>query len=505
MLLCGCSIDHDKACNDLIVKADASSARQDFPQAQKLLSDALAQASQSEHVWLKPRVLRDIAETYEKSGDHTHAESTCRSLLQMYDRMPAQSMPRARQVDLAEDRTRACILLSQSLTAQKRMDEAVAVLKQAKDDMARNIGAWELQTDLDARYLSALRAAGKSAELKTQDFESYSLAENDSLEVRNIAFAKLHKGDTAAAARKFEEAKRLARSDGSKIESSLDLAMTHILAMNKSAARTELAQLQKSGLMENAKPYFKGRFLSLSAFLAPTTSQKIELMKEAIHADNAGARSQLNTTSENRDIDFATRKYLIEGMAPISPLVKHLLQLEFLYESCRDHKQYRPEAVQFLQARAGMPDVDPEERAACIETESEIWAEDHGSDARRMALMKQALAVRKSLKDSQLHERLKNYGRMAHDYLAIRDPQSAIEVAEKTLESAKPDPSNHEYKLDLGILHYTLGQGYLDTHQTAKALPEFDKAIELFKEEDTSNPEILKARELAAAELAKRK
>jgi tetratricopeptide (TPR) repeat protein len=502
----GCNIDHDpeKACNELLIKSAACSAQKDFAQAQKILTEAQSEADKSGHSWQKARVLREIASTYSAAGDEKNAEITARSLIQMYDQTPVEGLSRAKLTDLAEDRTRARILLAQSLTKQKRPDEAVSILAQAKDDMARNFGPFELQLDLDARYLEALRATGKSTEIAKEDFESTSLGDSESRDARTYANRLLSQGQKSKAIEEFKKAKQLAtaaKSEPATAESSIDLAAAEYLAMDLPAARAELADLSNTGLLDRVDKRYKARFLTVKALTASSESEQIRDFAAAEQISKLAALVQLGTV-RSPGMDLETRKFVLKTSNAICSMSARTTQLWRMYEYCSLQKAARQPTLQFLLQRANDPAIALEERARCMEIAADVLSLDH-QDTEAKKRIRQALLLRAGLKDSDTKDKLTAEVCRSADYLHLGDAKTAIKIAESTLACAVPDASNPDYNVNIASLHFWAGAAYFADHQYAKAVASYDKAIELFRPKNAVTRTILMQRDEAAARLKK--
>jgi tetratricopeptide (TPR) repeat protein len=478
------SIDHNAACNHYLAKASSASDAKDFAAAQEYLGKAGREAELNEDESQKRRVLREQASTFLCQHNPQAAEATARQLIKLYDGTSEKNMSRSSQNDIAEGRSRARIILSDALLAQKRPDKAAAVLEAARKEAANLLGVPELQGTIDDRYLAALQASGRAANSPGIAAEADLLSENESQSWLGEARKLEDRGQYEEEIVLLKKAQQAAIRSGCEepyVRATDELAYTYYVLNHTTEAREQaLKAVQKTRSADKISSIEKSSALAVFALTSANPRETAEALKKASAIDAGATFGQLlQVFKMDSKRPFAAKVRECDLMWSLAPgaspqdRVQALLQRSILFS---DHKGKYVAAVAWFLEHAKSPLLIPNERMSCYQYAANLLLSNNRL-AECQQILRQALRYREHLKKNDLPDTWDSARWLADDYYVLGRSQEAIAAAEHSLALL---PANPETVASPGVLAHltlTIAQNCRNEHEYQKALEYYDKTI----------------------------
>ena len=475
-------MDHEANCNALLLKAHSFAENRDYTQAQDCLAKALSEAGMSKQSWLKPRVLREIAEVYLAQDDYKNAESTARALIEIYNATPEAGISTEMRSDLADSRSRARLQLVEALSKQKRYEEAIAVLSQARDEMTNNFGNVGLQADLDSRYVKLLRDAGKTDNAGNSDIESSAFLKVDAVGIRKAAVMMLINGKTKEAIESYKKSQKMANATKSEkeiTEAGIELAYAEFIANDMVAARAELEKLERSGCLDRATKHKKAQFLTLRALTATDTEEGKKDLSAAEKLDFGAVDIQLKTVFIPRKIKFETKIPIYDAAFAIMPLPQRMNFLFGGFNMYVSNDSDRSAAVQYYLSRANNALLNINERILCREAAADILRL-QGRTPEAHRLYQQAINLREEMKDAAILNKREALFHLAKDYLMLGQTKKSLSLIESASAIKSTSSTDFELVTMSGPIRL-LADNYFADHSYKKAAATYDKILSFTK------------------------
>jgi len=159
--LTACSTtNHIAKCDQALADSDAAFQKKDFARAMQYLKVAAAEAEFSDATVHKHQVLREQIAVALAQNDPVQAENFARQLSKFEAGQEHIENSSTWRTQWNEDVVRADMLLGDTLTAQHKKTEALAIYK-AADDRARELNVpIELETQISERYVQTRKELG---------------------------------------------------------------------------------------------------------------------------------------------------------------------------------------------------------------------------------------------------------------------------------------------------------------------------------------------------------
>lgn len=498
---CSADVNHAANCDNLLAKAMSLASEKDYKQEQQCLTEALAEAGKSQYPWQKARVLKEMINNYLAQDDAKNAESAGRALIQDYDATPLDGTSRSNRMDMISDRGHARMMLAEALAKQKRYDEALQVMRQAKEEAARNLGDFEMQEALQVKYLDLLRASGKTASAEKEDYDGDAWSNLNAHDASGEGGRLRTAGQVKQAIDVYKKAQQLAiaaKSDKGFVETTLEVAVTELVDRNLPAARAELAKIADSRALEKMKPRVKSRFLTVSAVAAQNKAEAMKDYDQAKQLDTHDAEVQLRAILGARHDKVDNRLFLFGRALPIMSKRDRFEFMTSLLELCKKDASAHSKAVQFFLSQANDPSVSADEHALSLELAAIVLRHDQPAQAEK--LTRQALAIREHIKADDIEKIPEAQYFLCQDYILTHNAKRAISIADAALAALAQSPEHEKKESWIAYLNYLLGDAYVAEHQYEKATAAYDKAMTLPRKADW--PEDIEKKRDEAAKLA---
>jgi tetratricopeptide (TPR) repeat protein len=500
------SVDHAAACDAYLAKAASASANHNYPLAQATLEKAAKEADLSNHSSQKLRVLSEQATIFLAQNNTVAAEAAARKLIKIYDDTSKESLSRAQRLDLTESRSQARILLSDSLVAQNKSEEALKVLSEARAELSEVLGMPQLASKVANRYEAALRASGKNSDGHSIDAETNAIMQLEADDARHQASGFLTKGriqDAVALLKKAQQSAVKSGSAESFVRATYQLAIAQYLLGDRREAHEEaLKAVEKTKSPLNTNNHYKASAFAVLALVTDNPVESSNALKTAVSLNPPSAIQELleiDWTPIKRPLaDKWHECQLIWTLAQSVTGVqrKEALHQPFILATANPSKL--PVAIALYLERAKTSSMQPEEKAICYECAASMAVQSkHKAESLQPSRL--ALNIREHLKDSDIADKADAALRISYDYMALDRHQQAIEAAKAGL-ALTPAP-NPQCTMLLILVE---ARSYSKQKHYQKAIENYDAALSLCKTHNFPELPIVLAEQIATSKHIKK-
>jgi tetratricopeptide (TPR) repeat protein len=474
-------IDHAANCNHFLAKASSASDAHNYAGAQEALSKAAQEAAVSDDAAQTPRVLREQASTFLCQHNPGAAESTARQLIKIYDGRAEEKMSTTRRLDLAEDRSRARIILSDALLAQKRPDDAVAVLEKAQKEMESVPGDSVLLANVSDHYTAALMASGRAGSSPGINPEADFLCKSEADGLADQAIELDVGGHYKEAIVLLKKAEPAAIKSGFAdpyLRVTSQLACQYYMLNHATEAYEQaIKAVKKARSADNVTPKVKSSAFAMLALTSAQPNEVAEALREAASiSPDAALDAMYNVAILNSQRPFAAKVRecdLAWSLAPQASGFGGVKALCVRYMLFFGNKSMHAPAIAWFLEHAKSPSLRPEERMICYDFAGRILENDNRLAECKQNL-RQAVQLRQQLKESDLADQPGGAFRLAQEYTTLGRPQEAIAAAQHALTLYSANISEPPASLTLII-----ARAYSTEHEYTKAIENYDKALVL--------------------------
>jgi tetratricopeptide (TPR) repeat protein len=208
LLVGGCGFDqaeHTARSNQLISDAIAARQKGNLSGADKLLDGAQAEAEHSDNAYQMPKVLRERSELALAMWRGDRAEQYVRKSLELINSALSRQMSTDQRSLLEEDQARASVLLGDSLMAQNKFGEAIAVYQGALSKSLASAGTLTVQDTIRHKISAALAKTGYKEKAKQMEVQTNDLNFESTIFTSSVK-SLLYAGRTKMRARNYPDA-----------------------------------------------------------------------------------------------------------------------------------------------------------------------------------------------------------------------------------------------------------------------------------------------------------
>jgi tetratricopeptide (TPR) repeat protein len=161
------SVDHERSCQDLKMKAFQSFNRGDWEKASKLYEQAAREAQQSDNPLQLPAILSDLSDAYRQEKDFSKAEEALTSSLHYYERIEKQKSeaPASQNATLsdlvAKRQVEITIKLAKLLEEEGNFSQALSFYTKALAKARSIPDGSDIDSDIEKDYALLLEKSGQ--------------------------------------------------------------------------------------------------------------------------------------------------------------------------------------------------------------------------------------------------------------------------------------------------------------------------------------------------------
>jgi len=475
--LCGCSVDHGNACDDLLARAEVAVKQKDYDVAGRYLDQAAREAELSDVETQIPRVRRQKIELLLAQNKGPEAEKAAQSLVEFYVTKPLKGVNYSKQLLILQDKTRARKLLAEALMKQNRAPEAAVVLKAAMADSWNGGRSMLGDAELADQYRAIMKSLGKQdpevPDLEDQVEKTYKVERQCSTAYNFIMNGKC---DAALALLKpVETVAKESKSEEAICNYICHKAFAEFVKRDYKAAYRDAAEAAKIiRSSQKVPPHIAAICFSVLAVSSPDRKDSDNSMKEALSRDAPHAvkmlqallyKDPLTRTATGLPIFLLEWKFnsLIDQRERMILLVQPILNSNVLAES------EQPNVVKWYLLQAKSPHLKATEKAQCLER-----AAQYGGDHQPLAAQWRRQAVQLRLMDTNIEAESKSsyLSWLADDYMWLGEYDLALKNAQAGLDACTPVEGSMRARL-----FAITGKIYAGTKEYDKAIIYLDKAI----------------------------
>jgi tetratricopeptide (TPR) repeat protein len=448
----GCSgPNHDALCDKALVEAHNAYENKDYQQAADLLKVASTEAELSDASVHKHHVLREQIMVALAQNDPVAAERFARQLVEFEKAQQHVGNNASWRLQWADDMTRAEMLLGDSLRAQNRKREALAVYKAAIMHANQSVAPVTVSITVSERYVETLKELGlRKGELITDPgaaanaFEDYNDARTEMYGYRN---SKEWKKLIVAADKTIAGAAECKHYSGG-VAASVLAAVAEFIVGDTVKAREYAEQSLKIARDHpddlTATQNSSGAWIVLAA----TDSEDSQAKKDMLTGYRIDwPQAETARASITQNLDQARWSQCFDRIVEIRlgalhcehPPLRHECWNRWVADNL--HHNRLPKGVAWLERMSARGEVDGQDLADCYE----VILQNHKAiaDINTKSWRRKILQIREGLRQKDPTDRF-NLAHLADAYHFVGQDDKALKLAQAAQNGLAPsDPLNN--------------------------------------------------------------